>query len=102
MNPSIPLAILMAFAGMLPVFGAHPKSYCTSCERNKKGKIRRDPQAKRDFRKSSPCPVTGKTSGPCKGYVIDHVKPLKEGGPDSPANMQWQTEAAGKAKDKIE
>ena len=32
--------------------------------------------AKHDFQKSHPCPATGKTSGACKGYVIDHVVPL--------------------------
>ena len=36
------------------------------------------------------------------GYVIDHVVLLKRGGPDDPSNMQWQTTAAAKAKDKIE
>jgi hypothetical protein len=34
--------------------------------------------------------------------LIDHVVPLKRGGADSPGNMQWQTIAAAKAKDKIE
>jgi hypothetical protein len=52
--------------------------------------------------KSHPCPSTGKTNGACKGYVVDHIVPLKRGGADSPANMQWQTTAAAKAKDKIE
>jgi hypothetical protein len=36
------------------------------------------------------------------GYVIDHVVPLACGGADAPANMQWQTIAAGKAKDRTE
>jgi hypothetical protein len=34
--------------------------------------------------------------------VIDRVVPLKRGGPDAPGNMQWQTKAAAKAKDKVE
>jgi hypothetical protein len=34
--------------------------------------------------------------------VVDHVVPLKRGGSDAPNNMQWQTTAAAKAKDKIE
>jgi hypothetical protein len=34
--------------------------------------------------------------------VIDHVKPLKRGGADDPSNMQWQTTAEAKAKDKWE
>ncbi len=36
------------------------------------------------------------------GYVIDHVKPLECGGADSPGNMQWQTKAEAKAKDRTE
>ena len=36
------------------------------------------------------------------GYVVDHIKPLACGGADAPSNMQWQTIAAAKAKDKTE
>jgi hypothetical protein len=46
--------------------------------------------------------LPGKTSGRCPGYVVDHVKALECGGVDEPSNMQWQTIAAGKAKDKTE
>lgn len=35
-------------------------------------------------------------------YVKDHVRTLCIGGPDSPKNMQWQTTADAKAKDKWE
>jgi hypothetical protein len=34
--------------------------------------------------------------------VVDHVVPLKRGGLDAPSNMQWQTIADAKAKDRIE
>ena len=54
------------------------------------------------FKRQHPCPVTGKSTGACPGYVIDHVKPLKRGGADKPSNMQWQTKEAAKAKDKWE
>jgi hypothetical protein len=37
-----------------------------------------------------------------KDYVVDHVVPLACGGADSPSNMQWQTKAEAKAKDKWE
>jgi hypothetical protein len=40
---------------------------------------------------SHPCPATGEISGACPGYVIDHIIPLKRGGADELANMQWQT-----------
>ena len=43
---------------------------------------------------SHPCPSTGKT--------VDHVQALKHGGADSPSNMQWQTKAEAKAKDRWE
>ena len=36
------------------------------------------------------------------GYVVDHIVPLACGGSDTPSNMQWQTIAEGKAKDKVE
>jgi hypothetical protein len=48
-----------------------------------------------------PMPINGRTSGACRGYVKDHIKPLACGGADAP-NMQWQTKADGKAKDKWE
>jgi hypothetical protein len=57
---------------------------------------------KREFQLTHPCPATGRTSGACPGYVKDHVVPLACGGPDAPSNMQWQTRADAKAKDKWE
>lgn len=70
--------------------------------RNKHGRIKRSSSAKNEFKMAHPCPSTCNTSGACPGYVIDHVKALKHGGADAPANMQWQTKEAAKAKDKWE
>lgn len=56
----------------------------------------------RAFQNTNPCPSTGKTTGACPGFIKDHVIPLCKGGPDAPANLQWQTTAAAKEKDKIE
>ncbi len=70
--------------------------------RDNHGHITRSTRAKDEFKRGHPCPATGKSSGPCHGYVIDHVVPLKRGGPDAPGNMQWQTVEAAKAKDKVE
>lgn len=41
------------------------------------------------FRKSHPCPITGKTTGACPGWAVDHVVPLACCGPDVPENMRW-------------
>ncbi len=78
------------------------KKKAEGVKRDKHGKIERSTKAKDKFKKTHPCPSTGKTSGACPGYVIDHIKPLKKGGADSPSNMQWQTKAGAKAKDKWE
>ena len=64
--------------------------------------VQRTTAAKRAFQRANPCPANGHTSGPCPGYVIDHIVALKRGGPDKPSNMQWQTIAAAKAKDRVE
>jgi hypothetical protein len=69
---------------------------------NKHGKIKRSHAAKASFELQHPCPSTGKTTGRCPGYVVDHVQALECGGPDNSSNMQWQTTADAKAKDKTE
>jgi 5-methylcytosine-specific restriction endonuclease McrA len=70
--------------------------------RERRGRIRRSPEAKDAFTRENPCPSTGKRGGPCPGYVIDHINPLACGGADDPSNMQWQTVSEGKAKDEGE
>src|SRR5207247_2085539 len=59
--------------------------------RDNHGRIKRSETARRDFEHHHPCPSTGKTSGACAGYAIDHFVPLKRGGADGPSNMQWKT-----------
>jgi hypothetical protein len=63
---------------------------------------RRSYKAKATFKVQNPCPATGRAKGSCPGYIIDHVIPLACGGPDTPANMQWQTKAAALEKDRWE
>jgi hypothetical protein len=70
--------------------------------RDKNGHIARSSTARERFLKSHPCPSTGKTSGACPGYVVDHIQALKHGGKDDPSNMQWQTIQAAKDKDRWE
>ena len=80
----------------------HKSTYAQGVARDSHGKIARSQKAKDDFKHQHPCPSTGKSSGACPGYVIDHVKPLKRGGEDKPSNMQWQTKEAAKQKDQTE
>lgn len=51
------------------------------------------------FVRANPCPADGSITGVCKGYVVDHKRPLCAGGADTPENMQWQTYQDGLAKD---
>jgi hypothetical protein len=82
---------------------SHARSKATpEVQRDERGRIKRSPTAKNEFKQQQPCPSTGRTTGACPGYVIDHVVTLKRGGDDTPENMQWQTIEDAKAKDKIE
>jgi len=65
-------------------------------ERDEHGRIKRSEAAKRQFMRK-----TGYPHGR-PGYVVDHIKPLKRGGSDSPGNMQRQTKEDAKRKDKWE
>lgn len=55
-----------------------------------------------EFQRQYPCPSTGLTRGACPGWVKDHVWAICKGGPDNVVNLQWQSVAAAKAKDKWE
>lgn len=70
--------------------------------RDANGRIIRSSAARTEFKKLHPCPATGSSTGACPGYVIDHIVPLANGGPDAPSNMQWQTIAEAKEKDRWE
>jgi len=92
-------AALIAVA-LIASSAAIAKDYCVTCARDDQGRIKRSPEAKAEFKRENPCPANGRTSGPCPGYVIDHIKPLKRGGKDESANMQWQTIDDAKLKDR--
>ena len=62
----------------------------------------RSQTVKHEFQRQHPCPSTGRTTGACPGFVKDHVIPLACGGPDSVANLQWQTTAAARDKNRWE
>lgn len=64
--------------------------------------VKRDPKVVRVWRKTHPCPATGKTTGACPGWRADHIIPLELYGPDRVDNLQWQELEASKVKDKLE
>ncbi len=69
---------------------------CKTCPRDANGRILRSATARAQFLRR-----TGYPHGR-PGYVVDHIVPLECGGTDSPGNMQWQTAAEAKAKDRTE
>jgi hypothetical protein len=84
---ALALALLLA---------AVPLSARSSHHGSSSPRIHRSAAAKREFERQ-----TGYPHGR-KGYVVDHVVPLACGGADDPSNMQWQSTAEAKAKDKWE
>ncbi len=54
------------------------------------------------FQRLHPCPANGLKTGPCAGWIKDHIVPLCAGGPDAVLNLQWQTVQAAKVKDLAE
>ena len=78
------------------------KNKSSTAQWDSHGWIKRDPAARQSVMKSHPYPSTGKNSGSCPGHVVDHINPLKRGGADAPNNMQRETVADAKRKDKVE
>lgn len=72
-----------------------PKTHAPGA-RDSRGRLERSAAAKDAFKRQ-----TGHPHG-WPGHVIDHIVPLACGGADAPTNMQWQTIAAAKAKDRVE
>lgn len=98
-NNILAVAIFALLATSTPSI-ASPR--CDTCPRDSHGHIQRHASAKAAFKREHPCPATGKRSGACPRYVIDHKKPLCAHGLDIPENMQWQSIEDAKAKDQLE
>jgi hypothetical protein len=73
-----------------------PTSSAVGAHRDARGRIQRSSEQKHLFEWQ-----TGHPHG-WPGHVVDHIVPLACGGADAPNNMQWQTTAEAKAKDRVE
>lgn len=98
----MPAAILLAALVAIPIDVDARRGKAQGVERDAAGHIKRSPRARAEFKRLEQCPSTRRSSGGCPGYVIDHIVALKRGGADHYANMQWQTKAEAKEKDKWE
>ena len=65
-------------------------------------RTKRSKTAKAKFIPRALLPYHWGSEGACKGIVIGYIVPIACGGVDAPRNMQWQTVADAKAKDKSE
>lgn len=83
----------IAFIAACAMFTWTTEAYCTT---------KRSQSVRRAFVKLQACPATGLHKLPCKGWIIDHRVALCVGGRDAVDNLQWQTVADAKAKDKWE
>ena len=95
---NFPLILAFALLSACTAFQPAPPAI----HRDVHGRIERSQAARAAFKREHPCPSTHLPTGPCPGYIIDHVIALKRGGADTPANMQWQTVEEAKAKDRVE
>lgn len=86
----------VASAGGKSHYTRHRSTYCYTCPRDSRGRIKRSSSARRTFLKSQ-----GLTHTP-RGCQVDHVTPLARGGADTPANMQLLCGDALKAKERRE
>ena len=71
-------------------------------ERDANGRIVRSRAVAARFQRMHPCPSTGLRYGGCPGHIKDHKQALACNGFDTVNNLQWQTVAEGKAKDRVE
>lgn len=65
-------------------------------------KTHRSYAVKAEFKRLNRCPTNGNRRGPCPGYEVDRIVPLKCKGTDAVDHMQWLAVEEHKAKTKRE
>ncbi|MEY8688479.1 MAG: hypothetical protein AB9M53_01190 [Leptothrix sp. (in: b-proteobacteria)] len=63
--------------------------YCGAPRRNPDGSIHRSAAVLAAFQRIHPCPSTGKTTGACPGWQMNHDRSLACGGCDAVSNLSW-------------
>ncbi|MCU0298023.1 MAG: HNH endonuclease [Candidatus Nanopelagicales bacterium] len=87
------LLLLPALVLAQPVDPFAEVRYCGKPVRNASGEIVRSRTVLAYFQRLYPCPSTGKTTGACPGWAINHTIPLSCGGCDSVSNLDWMPAA---------
>lgn len=82
------------FSVVTPAKAAEPwqlieTRYCGTPERDANGEITRSTAVLNAFKRIHPCPSTGKTTGACPRWAMNHVIPRACGGCDSVNNIDW-------------
>lgn len=80
---------LIVFSFFSSLSFAQDAKYCGFTKRTESGEIQRSSSELAKFKKLYPCPSTGKSTGNCPDWSVDHIIPLACGGCDSVTNMQW-------------
>lgn len=62
---------------------------CGAPKRDAKGVIARRADVIAAYKRIHPCPSTGKSTGACPAWAIDHIIPLASGGCDAVSNLAW-------------
>jgi 5-methylcytosine-specific restriction endonuclease McrA len=88
------ILILVAIASPVVSYGIY--------QSNDKSYLKRSATVKKHFKQQTICPATGTYTQKCTGYVVDHIIPLKCYGKDAVENMQYQTIAEAKIKNRYE
>jgi len=57
--------------------------------RNPDGSIKRNQAVLSAYKRIHPCPSTGKSSGNCPDWSLNHIIPLSCAGADAVWNLQW-------------
>lgn len=62
---------------------------CGDPARDAAGVIKRRSDVLTAYRKAHPCPSTGKTTGACPRWSMNHMIPIAKGGCDAVSNLAW-------------